>query len=113
MDKDKGCEMKSIEEINEELQAANEHCARLEKYKSRNVGNCPSDLQDYDMAWRKRNNLQYQLNQAIKAKQALCKHNWHETAFGKKWWTPGTWQFTCQRCNKMNQVYMGVDRATA
>lgn len=55
---------KTIDEITEELQEANERCAYLSERKLRNVGNCPSDLQEYDAAWRKRNALDYQLREA-------------------------------------------------
>lgn len=97
--------MKTIEQLKEELQEAVERCDRLGKYKARNVGNCPSDLQDYDMAWRHRQALHFQLQEAIKAKQDACKHRWEESDFGKKHWAPGTYQYTCRRCNKMS---MGV-----
>lgn len=101
---------KTIEELNEELQAANERCAYLSERKRSNVGNCPSDLQEYDEAWRKRNGLHQQLLQAIEAKRALCKHRWEETHFGKQYWAPGTWQFTCHRCNKTGMVQLGVGK---
>lgn len=55
---------KTIDELTEELQEANERCAYLSERKKRNVGNCPSDLQEYDEAWRKRNALEYQLREA-------------------------------------------------
>lgn len=37
--------------------------------------------------------------------QANCKHRWQESEFGKQYWAPGTYQYTCARCGKMN---MGV-----
>lgn len=44
-------------------------------------------------------------------KQEICKHRWEESDFGKKWWTPGTWQYQCQRCGKTSMITLGVDRA--
>ena len=99
--------MKTIPELEEELQEAIELCDRLGEHKRRNVGNCPSDLQAYDMAWRKRQALEYQIREAIKAKQDACQHRWEESSFGKKYWAPGTWQHTCRRCGKMSMVQIG------
>lgn len=42
-------------------------------------------------------------------RQANCKHRWEESTFGNKYWGPGTHQYTCARCGKMNMVRMGVD----
>lgn len=38
-------------------------------------------------------------------RQANCKHRWEESEFGKQYWAPGTYQYTCKRCGKMS---MGV-----
>lgn len=38
-------------------------------------------------------------------RQANCQHRWEESKFGNKYWAPGTYQYTCARCGKMN---MGV-----
>lgn len=46
-----------------------------------------------------------QQKQEREARQANCKHRWEESTFGNKYWAPGTYQYTCARCGKMN---MGV-----
>lgn len=48
----------------------------------------------------------------LQKKQTECRHRWEETDFGKKYWEPGTWQYTCQRCGKFSMVQIGVDHAT-
>lgn len=40
-----------------------------------------------------------------------CQHRWEESDFGKKYWEPGTRQYTCARCGKMNMIRLGVDYA--
>lgn len=35
-------------------------------------------------------------------RQANCKHRWEESKFGVQHWAPGTYQYTCARCGKMN-----------
>ena len=43
-------------------------------------------------------------------RQANCQHRWEESEFGKQYWAPGTHQYTCTRCGKMNMFTMGVDQ---
>lgn len=97
---------KTIDELDAELQEANALCARLSEHKRRNVGNCPSDLQAYDEAWRRRNGLHQQLIEAINAKRDACQHRWEETFFGKQYWAPGTYQYQCRRCGKVNMTQL-------
>lgn len=97
--------MKTLDELKEELAEAMEQARRWSVHKARNVGNCPSDLQNYDAAWRWVQSLEFQ----IVERQAACKHRWEETAFGEKCWAPGTHQYTCHRCGKMNMITLGVD----
>lgn len=40
----------------------------------------------------------------LQQKQATCQHRWEQTFFGQKYWQPGTWQYTCQRCGKFNMI---------
>lgn len=35
-----------------------------------------------------------------------CQHRWEQSEFGKRYWAPGTWQYTCRRCGKMNMIRM-------
>ena len=44
-----------------------------------------------------------------KIRQDNCKHRWEESNFGSKYWTPGTHQYTCARCGKMNMFTVGVE----
>ena len=97
-------QMKSIEELEEELKAAAKKCDLVDARKMRNVGNCPSDLQEYDETWRNYQRIQHQLTQARKAKQDACQHRWEETVFGKAHWRPNTHQYTCRRCNDMRMI---------
>lgn len=39
-------------------------------------------------------------------RQTNCKHRWEESEFGKQYWAPGTRQYTCARCGKMNMFVM-------
>lgn len=39
-------------------------------------------------------------------KQGNCQHRWEQSEFGKRYWAPGTWQFMCKRCGKMNMIRM-------
>lgn len=103
-------EMKSIEELEEELKAAVVLCDRVSQRKLRNVGNCPSDLQEYDETWRNYQRIQHQLTQARKAKQAACQHRWEETFFGQKHWAKGTHQYTCRRCNDMRMIRLETSK---
>jgi hypothetical protein len=57
--------MKTLEQLQAELREAEALCNRYTR-PAHAVRNCPSDLQDYDMAWRKRQNLEYQINELIK-----------------------------------------------
>lgn len=34
-----------------------------------------------------------------------CKHRWEPSNFGERYWAPGTYQYTCARCNR---VLMGT-----
>ena len=97
-------QMKSIDELRDELEAAAKKCELADQRKMRNVGNCPSDLQAYDETWREYQRIHYQLTQAIKAKQDACQHRWEETVFGKTYWQPNTHQYTCRRCSDMRMI---------
>lgn len=52
------------------------------------------------------------LDQRLKAikeiteKRSNCQHRWEQSEFGKAYWAPGTWQFTCKRCGSMNMFKM-------
>ena len=52
--------MKTIDQLREELVVAIAQCERYAR-PAHAVRNCPSDLQASDMAWRKRNALEYQI----------------------------------------------------
>jgi hypothetical protein len=54
--------MKTMEQLQEELRLAIKDCDRYNR-PAHQVRNCPSDLQDYDQAWRRRQNLEYQIHQ--------------------------------------------------
>mgnify|MGYP007049637472 CR=1 FL=1 len=57
--------MKTLEQLQAELEQAIKDCKRY-ALSAHVVRNCPSDLQDYDQAWRKRQNLEYQIQQLKK-----------------------------------------------
>jgi len=57
--------MKTLEQLQAELREAKALCDRYTR-PAHVVRNCPSDLQNYDQAWRKRQNLEYQINELIK-----------------------------------------------
>jgi hypothetical protein len=54
--------MKTIEDLQTELAQAIKDCERYAR-PAHTVRNCPSDLQNYDQAWRHRQNLEYQIRQ--------------------------------------------------
>ena len=54
--------MKTIDQLREELVVAIAQCERYAR-PAHAVRNCPSDLQASDMAWRKRQSLEYQIRQ--------------------------------------------------
>jgi hypothetical protein len=54
--------MKTLEQLHAELAQAIKDCDRYNR-PAHQVRNCPSDLQDYDQAWRKRRNIEYQIHQ--------------------------------------------------
>lgn len=60
--------MKTIEDLQTELVQAIKDCERYAR-PAHMVRNCPSDLQDRDQAWRKRQNLEYQIAQIEKNKK--------------------------------------------
>lgn len=57
--------MKTIDQLREELVVAIAQCERYAR-PAHMVRNCPSDLQDHDQAWRRRQNLEYQIRQLEK-----------------------------------------------
>ena len=57
--------MKTIDQLREELVVAIAQCERYAR-PAHMVRNCPSDLQDRDQAWRRRQNLEYQIAQLEK-----------------------------------------------
>jgi hypothetical protein len=57
--------MKTIEDLQTELAQAIRDCERYAR-PAHMVRNCPSDLQDHDQAWRRRQNLEYQIAQLKK-----------------------------------------------
>ena len=57
--------MKTFEQLQAELEQAIKDCNRYAR-PAHQVRNCPSDLQDYDQAWRRRQNLEYQIQQLKK-----------------------------------------------
>ena len=57
--------MKTLEQLHAELEQAIKDCDRYTR-PAHQVRNCPSDLQDYDQAWRRRQNLEYQIQQLKK-----------------------------------------------
>ena len=60
--------MKTIEDLQTELAQAIRDCERYAR-PAHMVRNCPSDLQDHDQAWRRRQNLEYQIAQIEKNKK--------------------------------------------
>jgi hypothetical protein len=60
--------MKTFEQLHVELEQAVKDCDRYNR-PAHQVRNCPSDLQDYDQAWRRRQNLEYQIRQIEKGEK--------------------------------------------
>jgi hypothetical protein len=60
--------MKTLEQLHAELEQAIKDCDRYNR-PAHQVRNCPSDLQDYDQAWRRRQNLEYQIRQIEKGEK--------------------------------------------
>lgn len=54
--------MKTIEDLQTELAQAIKDCERYSR-PAHAVRNCPSDLQNSDQAWRRRQSLEYQIRQ--------------------------------------------------
>jgi len=54
--------MKTIEDLQTELAQAIQDCERYAR-PAHAVRNCPSDLQNSDQAWRRRQSLEYQIRQ--------------------------------------------------
>ena len=54
--------MKTLEQLQAELHEAKALCDRYSR-PAHAVRNCPSDLQDSDMAWRKRQSIEWQINE--------------------------------------------------
>lgn len=54
--------MKTIDQLQEELEQVIKECESYSR-PAHQVRNCPSDLQASDMAWRKRQALEYQIRQ--------------------------------------------------
>lgn len=54
--------MKTIEDLQTELAQAIKDCERY-SHPAHAVRNCPSDLQNSDQAWRRRQSLEYQIRQ--------------------------------------------------
>jgi hypothetical protein len=57
--------MKTLEQLQAELHEAKALCDRYTR-PAHQVRNCPSDLQDETHAWRRRQNLEYQIQQLKK-----------------------------------------------
>jgi hypothetical protein len=57
--------MKTLDQLHAELAQAIQDCERYAA-PAHMVRNCPSDLQDRDQAWRRRQNLEYQIAQLKK-----------------------------------------------
>jgi hypothetical protein len=55
----------TLERLRLELAQAIAHCERVSR-PAHMVRNCPSDTQANDMAWRHRQNLEFQINQLEK-----------------------------------------------
>jgi hypothetical protein len=60
--------MKTLEQLQAELREAEALCDRYAR-PAHQVRNCPSDLQDYDQAWRRRQTLEYQIRQIEKGEK--------------------------------------------
>jgi hypothetical protein len=60
--------MKTLEQLHADLAQAIKDCERYDR-PAHQVRNCPSDLQDYDQAWRKRQNIEYQIRQINKGEK--------------------------------------------
>ena len=54
--------MKTLDQLYTELAQAIKDCERYSR-PTHMVRNCPSDLQDSDQAWRKRQNIEFQIRQ--------------------------------------------------
>lgn len=54
--------MKTLEQLQTELAQAIQDCERYAR-PAHAVRNCPSDLQNSDQAWRRRQSLEYQIRQ--------------------------------------------------
>ena len=52
----------ALSDLQAKLDAAIADCNRYTR-PAHAVRNCPSDLQNYDQAWRRRRNLEYQIRQ--------------------------------------------------
>lgn len=57
--------MKTLEQLQTELAQAIKDCERYSR-PAHAVRNCPSDLQDSDQAWRKRQSIEFQIRQLNK-----------------------------------------------
>jgi hypothetical protein len=57
--------MNTLEQLQNSLDAAIKECERYAR-PAHAVRNCPSDLQNEDQAWRRRQNLEYQIQQLKK-----------------------------------------------
>jgi hypothetical protein len=60
--------MKTMEQLQEELRLAIIECHQWTR-NPHQVRNCPSDLQNHDQAWRKRQNIEYQIRQINKGEK--------------------------------------------
>jgi hypothetical protein len=60
--------MKTMQQLQAELAQAIKDCDRYTR-PAHQVRNCPSDLQDYDQAHRRRQNLEYQIRQIEKGEK--------------------------------------------
>jgi hypothetical protein len=57
--------MKTLEQLRSELREAEALCDRYNR-PAHQVRNCPSDLQNSDQAWRRRQSIEYQIQQLTK-----------------------------------------------
>ena len=57
--------MKTLEQLHADLAQAVKDCDRYNR-PAHQVRNCPSDLQDSDQAWRRRQNIEFQIHQLAK-----------------------------------------------
>jgi len=60
--------MKTLDQLQAELEQAIKDCDRYDR-PAHAVRNCPSDLQNYDQAWRRRRSLDYQIAELQKELQ--------------------------------------------